>query len=636
MIDDDLWSTVRRLEFLGFTVIAYMLAYFLWTVYGYLDLFVDILQWTISMAGTFVAIYAMTEHSMKISKRSIYTLVVGNTAILIVIIIKFGLFSPIFDPLILFLGFVDYYLMRDTVKPKLGDPDRFARIFAAVMISLMSIISAFMRPSYITGIAAAVLIIAGAISYFRLNYLVYPALIGSVILFALSILPLYPKFGTDELALDYYAAIMILHGTNPYIPIVMSNAFAYLHFQISMTTPLSTGGYVETFSYPVLAALVFIPSIIMHFDPTLTVLAFTMAMYLIVAIYFLRKGMIISSVLSIAIMAVNVNMVSFADGSVPDAIWAFFLMASLMTIERPKLSAAMYGVSISIKQIPWIVLPFLIYFIYREKGRRAAIEYIAISIGILLLANAYFIIKEPHYFISSILSPEISSLIGVGQGISILSIAGFYQLSPIYFTILFIFSIVFLFLIYARHYDALKYTFPIFPLFIFFFNYRDLYNYLLFWPFIAFAFLPQLKIGDKARKIRIGLKRLALYSVIFVAVAGIVSVPLHSQSSFSITSVSNIEQRSYYVVQMNVNVSYTGDQISQMQFRFLPYGYLGNLNGLMWDVKSYESGKNWINFTIEPLFQQSMLNVNYSYKLVAYYGNEQAFYSLDLPSIFSG
>jgi len=636
MINEDLWSTVRRLEFLGLTVIAYMLAYFLWTVYGYLDLFVDILQWTISMAGTFVAIYAMTGHSMRISQRTIYILVAVNTALLIAIIIKFGLFNPIFDPLILFLGFVDYYLMRDTVKQKLGDPERFARIFAAVMISLLSLTSAFMRPGYIIEIAAAVLIAVGAISYFRLNYLVYPALIGSVILIALSMLPLYPRFGTDELALDYYAAIMILHGANPYIPSVMASAFAYLHFPISMTTPLSTGGYVENFSYPVLAALVFIPSVIMHFDPTLTVLAFTIAIYLIVAIYFLRKGMIVSSVLSIAIMAVNVNMISFADGSVPDAVWAFFLMASFMTIERPKLSAAMYGVSISIKQIPWIVLPFLVYFLYREKGLRATIEYIAISIGILLITNAYFIIMEPHYFISSILSPEISSLIGVGQGISIVSIAGFYQLSPAYFTFLFIFSIVFLFFIYARHYYDLKYAFPIFPLFIFFFNYRDLYNYLLFWPFMAFAFLPQLKVRDRARKIRIGLKRLVVYSVIFVAVAGVASIPLHSQSPFSITAVSNIEQRSYYVVQMNVNVSYTGDQIPQIQFRFLPYGYLGNLNGLMWDVKSYKSGTDWINFTIQPSFQQSMLNVNYSYKLVAYYGNDQAFYSLNLPSLFSG
>ncbi|WP_297025870.1 glycosyltransferase family 87 protein [Thermoplasma sp.] len=636
MINEDLWSTVRRFEYLGFTVIAYMIAYYLWTFYGYLDLFVDLVQWTISIVGAFVAIYAMTGHSMRIQRRTTYLLAGGNTALILTIIIKFGLLNTVFDPVILFLGFVDYFLLRDVFSSGLGNPMRFAYVFAAVMVSMLSIISVVMRPGLVTMVVAVLLFSAGILSYFRFHNLIHPALIASVVLFALSILPIYPKLGTDELALDYYAAIVILHGSSPYMPQVMKNAFSFLHFPLSMTTPLSTGGYVENFSYPVFAALMFIPSAIMHFDPSLTILAFTVGIYIITAIYFLRKRMIVSSVLSIAILAVNVNMISFADGSVPDAAWAFFLLISMMIIDRPRSSAVMYGIAISLKQIPWIVFPFLIYFIYREKGTRAAIEYLAISIGILVLTNAYFLIMEPHLFISSILSPEISHLIGVGQGLSIISIAGFYQLSPIYFTILFLFSLTFIFLLYVRHYQDLKYTFLIFPLIIFFFNYRDLYNYLLFWPFIAFAFLPHLKAGEMTRRMKIGIRKIAVYSIIFLAVAGILSVPLHSQSSFSITSVSNIEQRSYYVVQMNVNVSYSGDQLQQIQFRFLPYGYLGNLNGLMWNVKSYDSGPNWINFTIEPSFQQSMLNVNYSYKLVAYYGDQQTFYFLDLPSILSG
>ncbi|WP_110641478.1 glycosyltransferase 87 family protein [Thermoplasma sp. Kam2015] len=636
MNDDDLWSTVRRIEYLGFTVIAYMIAYYLWTVYGYLDLYIDLLQWTLSIAGIFVAIYALTGHSMKISRRTVYILLAGNSALILTIILRFGFLDITFDPVILFLAFVDYYLVHDMVTEKHGNPRKFAYIFAIVTVSLLSVISAAMYSNYVAATIAVVLIALSILSYFRFSALIYMAIVGSVIFLALSILPLYPRFGTDELALDYYAALMILHGMNPYSAHVMSGAFKSLHFPLYMTTPMATGGYVENFSYPVLAAIMFMPSVIMHFPPTLVILSFTIAIYLMVAIYFFRRKMVVSSILSIAILAVNINIINFADGSVPDAAWAAFLTASIMLIEKPRYSALLYGLSTSIKQIPWIILPFLLYFVYRERGIRNAVEYLLISAGVFIITNISFIISNPHSFISSILSPETAQLIGVGQGISIISIAGYYSLEPLYFTIMFVFSILFFLFIYIRHFETMKYTFLIFPLLIFFFNFRDLYNYLIFWPFMAFAFLPYLKGRNANKSFRIGLKRIMTYSMVFIAVAAIIAVPMHEHSQFSISSVSNINRTSYYVIGMNVNVSYTGEHPIPLEFRFLPYGYLGNLNGFIWSVKSYTAGSNWINFTIVPSYQQSMLNANYSYKLIAYYGEQQAFYDLNLPSMIYG
>jgi uncharacterized membrane protein len=50
-----------------------------------------------------------------------------------------------------------------------------------------------------------------------------------------------PALSTDELALDSYAAHLVLLGINPYLPGVMKNAFYYYHLSLFYETPISTG-----------------------------------------------------------------------------------------------------------------------------------------------------------------------------------------------------------------------------------------------------------------------------------------------------------------------------------------------------------------------------------------------------------
>ncbi|PSN97850.1 hypothetical protein B9Q09_00220 [Candidatus Marsarchaeota G2 archaeon ECH_B_SAG-C16] len=51
-----------------------------------------------------------------------------------------------------------------------------------------------------------------------------------------------PAFGTDELAIDYYAAHQFLLGLNPYKPVNMLEVFTYYHVANYFVTPLTVGG----------------------------------------------------------------------------------------------------------------------------------------------------------------------------------------------------------------------------------------------------------------------------------------------------------------------------------------------------------------------------------------------------------
>jgi len=66
-------------------------------------------------------------------------------------------------------------------------------------------------------------------------------LIAMIAVFAVLLMYTVPVLSTDELALDSYAAHLVLLGINPYLPGVMKNAFSYYHLSLFYETPISTG-----------------------------------------------------------------------------------------------------------------------------------------------------------------------------------------------------------------------------------------------------------------------------------------------------------------------------------------------------------------------------------------------------------
>ena len=59
-----------------------------------------------------------------------------------------------------------------------------------------------------------------------------------------------------------------------------------------------------------------------------------------------------------------------------DALWASFLMHSYMVLPKEKTSSILFGLSLSVKQLPFLIAPFLLYYIYREYGPRKTLTWI--------------------------------------------------------------------------------------------------------------------------------------------------------------------------------------------------------------------------------------------------------------------
>ena len=94
-----------------------------------------------------------------------------------------------------------------------------------------------------------------------------------------------PPFPTDESVFDMYAAHLFLSGLNPYNPALMANAFNYYHFRFQAfdpITPLTTGGYVNSLTYPALSFLIFIPAVLLKLKASVVMLPILIAPVVIV------------------------------------------------------------------------------------------------------------------------------------------------------------------------------------------------------------------------------------------------------------------------------------------------------------------------------------------------------------------
>jgi len=172
---------------------------------------------------------------------------------------------------------------------------------------------------------------------------------------------------------------------------------------------------VSWLSYPAFSFLVFIPAVALGIESRVVLVALTVALLIAIYLRYRRFGWL--SILPILIALVDVNLVYYPVGSVPDVVWAFLLGLSFVAIKHTKLSGALYGLSLADKQIPFIIAPYLLYMIYKENGLKETIVYATTASASFLLVNAPFILLSPKYWLSAMLVPETDNLIGIGQGI---------------------------------------------------------------------------------------------------------------------------------------------------------------------------------------------------------------------------
>ena len=216
-------------------------------------------------------------------------------------------------------------------------------------------------------------------------YLVYAAVVFSIWN--------RPFAGTDEILFAYYADYLLAHGVNPYLA-SMAPIIERYH---SLATALLTGGFGDRYSYPALSFLIFMPFYLAG-----------VRNFAAVQLLFLGLAMLIlyrdtpPRWRALAVMALLIAPAQFqyAAGGVMDVIWMPLLLLSMRFMERGRHGAAglLLGLADSVKQTPWIVLPYLAIYYFRNRGRlgrRPAVEFFAWWFTGFAAVNAPFALWPP-------------------------------------------------------------------------------------------------------------------------------------------------------------------------------------------------------------------------------------------------
>ncbi len=337
----------------------------------------------------------------------------------------------------------------------------------------------------------------------------------------------------------------------------------------------------------------------------------------------------------------DIGIFAFAGYSVVDIIWAFFLIVTIVTRDRKFVPSIAMGVALALKQVTWVFFPFYLIFIWKEKSFKSAVASALISAAVFFAFNLPYIILSPHTWFDSLLAPETMSLIGVGQGISIISFAGFYLLNHIYFTLMFFTEMILLIILYFFRFDKYKYAMATFPLIIFFFNYRLLVNYLVMWPLLSFFLIwDAIKVDRKQLLKKIPRLKIKGFKKEIALLALIIIIPVASAPFFHIhnepISINGVDLKTNgtNVDMMELNITVKGNFSDKLNFRIYPEMFLGNAsaNGYLWNSTSLEEKNNYGYYVIVPLNSTYEFPSGVSFRIEAYYGVHSAYYTVSYPN----
>jgi uncharacterized membrane protein len=241
--------------------------------------------------------------------------------------------------------------------------------------------------------------------------------------------------GTDVMAFQGQAAALAVDGTNPYT--------ASLSTAEQFPTAQLDGGYVDSYSYPAGAVIATLPTYAVgHADyGRLAVLVATALLATILVVDAPPRY----AILAPAGVVVN-DLIMWPVGALVDALWLAPLALALRALpavplaaDRLDASAVAIGVATTMKQIPWFVTPFVLVWVLRTSGRRAAARYVAVAVATFGLVNSPLALTAPQAWLHGALTPIVGSgapLVHSGVGLSALTRAGVYALPRWYHTAL--------------------------------------------------------------------------------------------------------------------------------------------------------------------------------------------------------
>ena len=183
-----------------------------------------------------------------------------------------------------------------------------------------------------------------------------------------------PDYGTDEIAFDQYAAQLALHGINPYLH-SMAAAFPLFHVSPNGYTFMLNGQPVTTLSYPALAFEEYLPLLMLGITTQAAVWTDVAAWALGAAVLY---AVLPRRLAPLAAVVVSLDVFTgYAVGGVTDFLFIPLLIGAAAGWDRfawTRGPAAwrgpiLMGLAMSVKQTPWLIVPFVVGGIVLESRR---------------------------------------------------------------------------------------------------------------------------------------------------------------------------------------------------------------------------------------------------------------------------
>ena len=441
---------------------------------------------------------------------------------------------------------------------------------------------------------------------------------------------------SDEFTIDRYSALVFVHGLDPYLGSVTSQVFHVLPIPATAMTPTLTGGYVTSLSYPPLSFLIFVPSQALKFNPYLTLIPlYVLPILLVKRNISLLTGIAVCTAFLIQPLLLTQYSLGFSD-----ILWAGLSALSIILMRKPLISGISMGLALTLKQVPVLLVPFLIILLIKKSSYRAASKFIAGAALVFLLISLYFVYLQPSAFVHDLLAPEVQNLIGIGFGPSQISFLGFVHVSRDFFTFMMIFMLAFLVGLYLLYPSYVGYGFIAFPAIIFVFNYRMIAEYLMYWPIISALLIPWIfhenndSDWKRSETIRIhwkSVRKIAIVAIILTVIP--VGAAIHFQEPPTV-SVNSIQPHYYSngsLSYMTVNLTYTGSEnvTHPLFLRFVGQAPMINQNGYLWGTSvnvSLFRGESY-SINIEPISPSDYIAETGEYRAIVYYEHDLGEYS---------
>ena len=635
--EEKLWLKTSRVAFIAISSFLVTIPQLIWTLYGYRGTFIIILQTLTILVGFGILLMALMDplpvrvlKFLSLFRKETYNKQTG----------KFKWTNPRLYVSLIMLGYL-YVPYQISIIMGYSKPGIIIEAFFIAVSTACIIAMIYLHGSRLKGrnvwpgfyyVILAVLGLAWTINFWY----------GS------------PRFPTDEMTLDYYSAHVFLHGMNPYIPANTANVFSFYQFgysgyPLNVITPFSTGGYVTNLSYPALSVFPFAPSSILGIPPSATLIPFYVLPVIFVYWAYRAGKLQFLALLPPFLLLLNPSLLVQVSLGYPDIIWVIFTMMSVFFYRKPVLSGVLMGLAVSVKQIPWLVIPFLLIFLFRETGGRASAKWVISALLVFIAVNSIFLIQDPGAFLRAVIAPELQKIIGIGFGPSQLSFLDIVPLSRTFFTMMMISTFASSLVAYLFYYKRIKYAFLAFPIVIFLFNYRLLLSYLMFWPIIALV-MP-LFIREKTLESEVERPVLEPRSqdrpairkyLVPVLLVAILAIPVAYQgihpsdpSSIQFQAVDVSKVTNNNVTQLSIIMNLHADNISynQILYRVMPAAPTTNMNGYLWTATSFTALTNGSErIYIVPMDNNQVISWNGSYRLIAYYGSISSAVTFHLES----